>query len=180
MLKLVSGDHTKKECNCGEANEGPAPWIAGGGKVSAWNEGYLKVKVRKEFTITEKALTRAFSWSKAPTSASTYIYDTIHAPTKLTNYTLYNILSIAPTVHYCTHDVLMTTKATFKFLVALDWAVTGSAGWCVRSRFAWSAHEHGAMYADARLKLGICLLWVECGLWVANGSSSFCNSACTF
>ena len=52
----------------------------------------------------------------------------------------------------------MNTKTTFKFLVVLCWAVTGSAGWCVRSRFAWSAHEHGAMYKVADLKLGICLL----------------------
>ena len=81
---------------------------------------------------------------------------------KVTNCTSSWALSIAPAVHYCTHDVLMNTKTTFKFLVVLCWAVTGSAGWCVRSRFAWSAHEQVAMYADARLKLGICLLWVEC------------------
>ena len=34
-----------------------------------WNECYPKV--RKDFTITEKASTRAFSWLKVPTSAIT-------------------------------------------------------------------------------------------------------------
>ena len=29
----------------------------------------LQMKVREDFTITEKASTRAFSWLKAPTSA---------------------------------------------------------------------------------------------------------------
>ena len=88
---------------------------------------------------------------------------------KVTNCTPSWALSIATAVHYCTHDVLMNTKTTFKFLVVLCWAVTGSAGWCVRSRFAWSAHEQVAMYTDARLKLSICLLRVECG--VCHGGS---------
>ena len=38
--------------------------------TSAWNEGYPNVP--EEFTITEKAPTRAFSWLKAPTSAFTF------------------------------------------------------------------------------------------------------------
>ena len=37
---------------------------------SAWNEGYPNVP--EDFTITEKAPTRAFSWLKAPTSAFTF------------------------------------------------------------------------------------------------------------
>ena len=37
---------------------------------SAWNEGYPNVP--EEFTITEKAPTRAFSWLKAPTTAFTF------------------------------------------------------------------------------------------------------------
>ena len=36
----------------------------------AWNEGYPKIP--EDFTITEKAPTRAFSWLKAPTSAFTF------------------------------------------------------------------------------------------------------------
>ena len=32
----------------------------------------LQTKVREDFTITEKAPTRAFSWFKAPTSAFTF------------------------------------------------------------------------------------------------------------
>ena len=32
----------------------------------------LQTKVREDFTITEKAPTRAFSWLKAPTSAFTF------------------------------------------------------------------------------------------------------------
>ena len=36
----------------------------------ASNEG--QTKVRKDFTITEKAPTRAFSWLKAPTRAFTF------------------------------------------------------------------------------------------------------------
>ena len=59
-----------------------------------------------------------------------------HAPTELTNCMLYYTLTIAATVHYCTLDVLMNTQTTFKSPVGLNWAVTGSAGWCVRSRFA--------------------------------------------
>ena len=38
--------------------------------IRAWHEGYPKV--REDFTITEKAPTRAFSWLKAPTSAFTF------------------------------------------------------------------------------------------------------------
>ena len=38
--------------------------------TSAWNEGYPNVP--EEFTITEKAPTRAFSWLKAPTTAFTF------------------------------------------------------------------------------------------------------------
>ena len=38
-------------------------------QARASNEGYAKV--RKDFTITEKAFTMAFSWLKAPTSAFT-------------------------------------------------------------------------------------------------------------
>ena len=37
--------------------------------IRASNEGYPNV--REDFTITEKAPTRAFSWLKAPTSAFT-------------------------------------------------------------------------------------------------------------
>ena len=38
--------------------------------IRASNEGYPNV--REDFTITEKAPTRAFSWLKAPTSAFTF------------------------------------------------------------------------------------------------------------
>ena len=38
--------------------------------TGAWNEGYPNVP--EDFTITEKAPTRAFSWLKAPTSAFTF------------------------------------------------------------------------------------------------------------
>ena len=38
--------------------------------TSALNEGYPNVP--EDFTITEKAPTRAFSWLKAPTSAFTF------------------------------------------------------------------------------------------------------------
>ena len=38
--------------------------------TSAWNEVYPNVP--EDFTITEKAPTRAFSWLKAPTSAFTF------------------------------------------------------------------------------------------------------------
>ena len=44
--------------------------------------------------------------------------------TELTNYTLYNTMTIALAVHYCTLDL----QTTFKFPVVLGWAVTGSAG----------------------------------------------------
>ena len=91
----------------------------------------------------------------SPPDGSQGILPLTHALTELTNCTLYNTLSIALTVHYCTLDVLMSTQTTFKSPVL---AVTGSAGWCVRSRFASSAHEHGAMYKVANLKLDICLL----------------------
>ena len=83
---------------------------------------------------------------------------------KVTNCTPSWALSIAPAVHYCTHDVLMNTQTTFKSPVVLCWALTGSASWCVRSIFVSSAHKHGAMYKVADLKLGICLLcmtWAE-------------------
>merc|ERR1712079_564457 len=42
----------------------------GSGTVSHFNEGYPNVP--EDFTITEKAPTRAFSWLKAPTSAFTF------------------------------------------------------------------------------------------------------------
>ena len=38
--------------------------------IRAWNEGYPKV--REDFTITEKAPTRAFFWFEAPTGAFTF------------------------------------------------------------------------------------------------------------
>ena len=46
----------------------PWPWPCTA--ASAWNEGYPNVP--EDFTITEKAPTRAFSWLKAPTSAFTF------------------------------------------------------------------------------------------------------------
>ena len=39
--------------------------------TTASNEGYAKV--REDFTIMEKAATRAFSWLKAPTSTFTFM-----------------------------------------------------------------------------------------------------------
>ena len=38
--------------------------------TTAWNEGYPNVP--KDFTITEKASTRAFSWLKVATTAFTF------------------------------------------------------------------------------------------------------------
>ena len=72
----------------------------------------------------------------------------------------------------------MNTKTTFKFLVVLCWAVTGSAGWCVRSRFASSAHEHSAMYKVADLKLGIWVFVYSVGAWstIKIGRAKKCKS----
>ena len=42
------------------------PYVRTRISIRAWSEGYPKV--RKDFTITEKAPTRAFSWLKAPTT----------------------------------------------------------------------------------------------------------------
>ena len=52
-----------------EGDTGPRP-AALDIASSAWNEGYLNVP--EDFTITEKAPTRAFSWLKAATTALTF------------------------------------------------------------------------------------------------------------
>ena len=82
------GDRARRSAACSAASWGScaspsaAPWPTRAGAPAprgpgelwlvstAWNEGYPNVP--EEFTITEKAPTRAFSWLKAPTSAFTF------------------------------------------------------------------------------------------------------------
>ena len=63
---------------------------------------------------------------------------------KVTNCTSSWALSIAPAVHYCTHDVLMNTKTTFKFL--LCWAGL----WLAQLADVWGADLHKVRMSTVR------------------------------